>query len=155
MSNKMRFFSLGGAFKFFVLGSFVATRTASGSPDPDDALRHEMAWMAVRDGLSDAVSDTTLSADVLRAVEHELDGNLDFRVAYTYGAIAPDEIADLDALWMDHLSGLGTAAEDMDRFLGARTAALSSLVSSAAETRDSSDQLRNVVREINRKTYGG
>lgn len=155
MSSKVNFRKLGRAFKLFVVGSFVATRTASGAADPDDSLRHELAWMAVRDGLADVVNTTPLPAEVRRIVEQEIDKSLDFRVAYTYRSISADEIAQLDTLWIDHLAGQGAASEEMDQFLEARTVALRQLVNGEADAIESPDQLRNVVREFSRGTYTG
>lgn len=155
MSSKVNFRNLGRAFKLFVVGSFVATRTASGAADPDESLRHELAWMAVRDGLADVVNATPLPAEVRRIVEQEIDRELSFRVDYTYRAISGDEIATLDALWIDHLAGQGAATEEMDQFLEARTGALRQLASGASDSIDSPDQLRNVIREFSRGTYTG
>ncbi len=151
MKYKPHLRHLSRAFKLFVLGSFVATRTASGAADPEDSLQHELAWMSVRDGLSDSVSGNHISGEIRRMVEQEIEKDLDFRVAYTYRAISPDEIAQLDALWMDHLAG----AEDIDRFLGARTVALRQLAQDDSETLGNPDQWRNVVREFSRSEYSG
>lgn len=151
MKYKPHLRHLSRAFKLFVLGSFVATRTASGSADPEDSMRHELAWMSVRDGLSNTVSGNHVSGEIRRMVQQEIEKDLDFRVAYTYRAISPDDIAQLDALWMDHLAG----ADDIDRFLGARTVALRQLAQDNSEILGSPDQLRNVVREFSRAEYSG
>lgn len=154
MNKKVYLHRLGHAFKLFLLGSFVASRTASGAPGPDDSLRHELAWMNVRDGLSETATDTPLSNEVRQIVEQDTDKDLELRVANTYRVVSPDNVAALDALWMDHLIGAGVAADEIDRFVEARTAALREyLQGDAATTPDTVDEIRGLVRQFSVGTY--
>ncbi|WP_166486183.1 hypothetical protein [Jannaschia sp. CCS1] len=112
--------------------------------------------MTVRDGLSQMVTDNSLSVEVRRIVEQDVDKDLEFRVANTYRFISPDSVAELDALWMDHLSRLGVAAEEMDRFVQARTAALRQYIQGEAATAtDNPDEFRGLVRQFSVSGYSG
>ncbi len=155
MKNKPYLRNLAKTFKLFVLGSFVATRTASGMSEGEEPDRHEAVWMLVRDQLSDVGTGQVISGELRNMIEQEIERDLDFRVNYTYQAIAPDEIAQLDAIWVDHLVGRDAGADEMDRFLGARTVALRRIMREGPETGESPEQWRNIIREFGRGPYTG
>jgi len=155
MTQKTRFRFVGHVVKLFMIGSIMATRTASGAATPEDALQHELAWMSVRDGLSGAETGIQLPADVRRLVEQGFDSDLDYRVRATYSAIAPADIAQLDALWMDRFAEGGAGTEVVDRFLQERAAALPQLVQDKADQMDSADKWRSFIREFKRAPYSG
>ncbi|MEM8627135.1 MAG: hypothetical protein AAGF32_04265 [Pseudomonadota bacterium] len=155
MTQKPKFQFARRLFKFFVLGTFVASRTASGDADPQDTLRHEQAWMNVRDRLSTSAAPNALPPDLAKLIAQPGAQNLAARVSRSYGAIEPANIAQLDALWMEHLTRQGVGAAEMDTFLSARTVALRETIDAKAKHRDGADGVRDAIIQYARSAYTG
>jgi hypothetical protein len=125
-SNQIKKFTR--LFKFVLLSSAVLTRTAGGAPDPQAALEHELAWMAVRDGLS-GTSEIGLVPDrARRLVADGFGEGFEARVRESYRTVAVDAVTHLDAIWMDRLAEAGASADVVDGFLAARSSALPEVI---------------------------
>lgn len=114
-------------FKLVVLGSAVVTRTAAGSPAPQSALDHELAWLNVSERMAGSFESATLPDDVRYLVVANFSEDFEYRVKSSYRGMSPDGVARLDELWMDTMREGAADFETMDRFLAARTAALSEM----------------------------
>lgn len=155
MKQKKPLRHLSNFLKLFMIGSLVASRSATGAATPEETLEHELAWIAARDGLIDATPGIQLPVDIRRLVDQGFDGNFDLRVRTSYRGISPDEIADLDALWMASFSENGVDADVVDRFIVARAATLPEMMQENAAEIDSSDKWRTFIREFKRAPYSG
>lgn len=144
---------VGHFFKLFMIGSFVVSRTTSGAAATEDSLRHELAWMAVRDGLSRTENGLELSAEVRRLVESGFNGDFEDRIRSSYLAIPADRIGQLDALWMDSFAANAADSDIVDRYLRVRTTTLPQLVQEKAAEMDSPEKWRAFVREFKRAPY--
>lgn len=139
----------GRLFKLVVIGSVVATRSTSGAIAPDEGLEHELAWMAVRQGLAKQ-SDIELPTDVQRMVMDSAGDDLGYRVHASYRSVAPENIANLDAMWMDSLVQSGAGADATDQFLAERSRALTEAAASHA---DKAEKWRDIERIHKRTPY--
>lgn len=153
MTQKTPLHHLGRFFKLFVIGSLVVSRSASGGIPTEDAVRHELAWLSVRDGLSGSEANVQLPADVKRLVQQGDGRDFENRVRATYRTISPGEVAHLDALWMNSFSERGTDPDTVDRFLNARSAVLPELVAEKSSEMTSPEKWVEFVREFKRASY--
>ncbi|MEM9320659.1 MAG: hypothetical protein AAGA70_16875 [Pseudomonadota bacterium] len=144
---------IGRVIKLVVIGSVVVTRSTGDAEAPENGLQHELAWMAVREGLTRTSSETELSADIRRLVMETGAEDLEYRVRSTYLNVSADEIARLDSLWMDSLMQSGANADATDRFLAERSRAMSSLLLTQHSDVETVAQLRTVERIYKRTPY--
>ena len=130
--------NLGRLIKFVVIGSVVVTRSSSGAMTPEEGLDHELAWMAVRQGL-DRPSEIGLTADMIRLVGDSTGGDLEMRVRASYSSASAATIPQLDTLWMESLMQSGAGSDVTDRFLEARSSMLAELLPTASSAREARD----------------
>ncbi len=156
MMSRMPLRHLGRFLKLFVIGSFVATRTASGAATPGEALQHEMAWMSVRDDLATGTAKSIqLPAEVSRLAGQDFDGDFEARVKKSYLATAPADIAQLDLLWMISFEERAADIRTVDRFLLARSSALGQMMQDTSAEMNSPEKVRSFVRNFKREPYSG
>ena len=115
-------------FKLVLLSSAVLSRSAGGAADPEAAFDHELAWMAVREGLA-STSDIGVVPDRARLLVGEGFGEgFEARVRESYRAVSIDAVTHLDTIWMDRLAEGGASADVVDGFLAARSSALPDVI---------------------------
>ena len=138
MMVRMVLSNLGRLIKLVVIGSVVATRSSSGAMTPEESLDHELAWMAVRQGL-DRTSEIGLTADIRRLVGDGAGDDMETRVRASYSGASTGSIPELDTLWMESLMQGGAGSDVTDRFLDARSSALAELLPTASSAREARD----------------
>lgn len=141
--------------KLVVLGSAVATRTATGSPAPESALDHELAWLVVRERTVGNSASAALPDDVRYLVACSFSEDFEYRVKSSYRSALPDGIATLDELWMDTMLEGGADFQIMDRFLAARTTALSEMGTPGSTDVDAAGKLARDLHLYKAIPYDG
>ena len=140
--------NLGRLIKLVVIGSVVVTRSSSGAMTPEEGLEHELAWMAVRQGL-DRTSEIGPTADIRRLVGDGAGEDLEARVRASYSGASAASLSQLDTLWMESLLQSGAGSDATDRFLGERSRALADLLPAAT----SASEARELDRVFKRTPY--
>ncbi len=138
MAGKSKLLGAMKIVKLVILGSALATRTATGSYTVEDQIANELAWLNVRRDLETMQQPSQLPTTIVRLVAAGQGPEFETRILASYAAVRPEARSQLDAMWMDRLADEASSAT-LDRFLATRAVALAEAMGIESDSLESAD----------------